>query len=62
MGGRPCISGTRIPIAAILGQLASGRDQRQILADYPALTPLDLSAALALAARAVEQNAPWLVS
>lgn len=53
MDGAPCISGTRIPVAAILGQLAAGRDQRQILTDYPVLTPLDLSAALSLAARSL---------
>lgn len=51
MGGQPCITGTRIPVTALLGQLAAGRDQRQILSDYPSLTHLDLSAALAFAAR-----------
>lgn len=51
MGGQPCIAGTRIPVTALLGQLAAGRDQRQILADYPSLTHLDLSAALSYAAR-----------
>ncbi|MGA1033831.1 MAG: DUF433 domain-containing protein [Ilumatobacteraceae bacterium] len=53
MSGQPCITGTRIPITAVLGQLAAGRDQRQILADYPDLTPLDLSAALSFAAGSV---------
>ena len=51
MGGQPCISGTRIPVTAVLGQFAAGRDQGQILADYPSLTHLDLSAALSFAAR-----------
>lgn len=53
MGGQPCISGTRIPVTALLGQFAAGRDQRQILADYPSLTHLDLSAALSYAARSL---------
>jgi uncharacterized protein (DUF433 family) len=63
MGGQPCITGTRIPISAILGQLAAGRDQRQILDDYPTLTRLDLSAALAVAARSVDviARSPGLV-
>jgi uncharacterized protein (DUF433 family) len=57
MGGQPCITGTRIPVAALLGQLAAGRDQRQILADYPTLTHLDLSAALSFAARSISARA-----
>lgn len=57
MGGRPCITGTRIPVTALLGQLAAGRDQAQILADYPTLSRLDLSAALAYAARSLDARA-----
>lgn len=56
MGGRPCITGTRIPVTALLGQFAAGRDQSQILADYPTLNHLDLSAALAFAARTLDSR------
>lgn len=39
MGGRPCIRGMRVTVRVILGLLAAGRTQEQILADYPYLEP-----------------------
>jgi uncharacterized protein (DUF433 family) len=48
-GGRPCIRGMRIAVADILGWLAAGMSQAEILADYPELTEADVRAALAYA-------------
>ena len=48
--GKPCVSGTRISVGDILGYLAGGTSEAQILADFPQLTSDDLRACLAYAA------------
>jgi uncharacterized protein (DUF433 family) len=50
MGGRPCIRGLRVTVGTIVGLLASGRTEREILEAYPYLEPEDIQAALAYAA------------
>jgi uncharacterized protein (DUF433 family) len=54
--GDPCIKGTRIPIAMIVGSLADGMSQEEIRAAYPQLTPEDIQAALAYAADVVRHD------
>ena len=49
-GGRPCIRDLRITVYDILGWLASGMTEDQILADYPDLTRDDIRASLEYAA------------
>ncbi|MCF7978855.1 MAG: DUF433 domain-containing protein [Chromatiaceae bacterium] len=49
-GGKPCIRGLRITVYDILGYLASGMSEAEILADFPVLEPADIRAALAFAA------------
>jgi uncharacterized protein (DUF433 family) len=44
--GKPCIKGTRIPVALILGYLAAQRTAPQIIQQFPELTPGDISACL----------------
>jgi uncharacterized protein (DUF433 family) len=44
--GQPCIRGLRITVWDVLGWLAAGMDEKQILADYPELEPDDFSAVL----------------
>jgi len=57
MGGKPCIRGLRVTVAVILGLLADGATQEEILADYPYLEADDIRAALAFAAwRAAESE------
>jgi uncharacterized protein (DUF433 family) len=46
LGGRACIRGMRIPVSIILGQLAHGATEAEILADYPELEPEDIREAL----------------
>jgi uncharacterized protein (DUF433 family) len=54
MGGVPCIAGTRIPVATIVGQLGQGRSIDEVLADYP-ITRDDVLAALRFAADALDR-------
>jgi uncharacterized protein (DUF433 family) len=49
-GGRPCIRGMRITVYDILGWLASGMSNDEIVAEYPELNVDDIRAALAFAA------------
>lgn len=48
--GDPCIKGTRIPVAMIVGSLADGMTPAEIRQAYPQLTDDDIRAALAYAA------------
>jgi uncharacterized protein (DUF433 family) len=52
--GRPCIRGMRIAVHDILGWLAAGMSEAEILADYDELEPDDIRAALAYAARELD--------
>ena len=63
MGGVPCIRHLRIPVATVVGLVAEGRTDAQILNDYPDLQPEDIRQALAYAAEAVrEQQLPFQVA
>ena len=48
--GKPCVRGTRISVGDVLGYLAGGMSEAQILADFPQLTGEDIRACLAYAA------------
>jgi uncharacterized protein (DUF433 family) len=48
--GKPCVRGTRISVGDVLGYLAGGMSEAQILADFPQLTGDDIRACLAYAA------------
>ena len=48
--GKPCVRGTRITVGDVLGYLASGMTEAQVLADFPVLTHEDILACLAFAA------------
>jgi uncharacterized protein (DUF433 family) len=56
MDGMPCIRGTRIPVATVVGLLAKGQSVVEILADYPQLAEEDVRAALEFAAAAVSER------
>ena len=40
--GRPCIKGQRISVSDVLGWLASGMTEKEILNDFPELTTEDI--------------------
>jgi uncharacterized protein (DUF433 family) len=48
--GKPCVRGTRIAVGDVLGYLAGGMSEDQILRDFPQLTREDIRACLAYAA------------
>ncbi len=48
-GGKPCIRGLRITVYDILGYLASGMKEEEILNDFPDLTADDIKACLSFA-------------
>lgn len=48
--GKPCIQGTRITVNDVLGYLAGGMAEDDILEDFPQLTADDLRACVAYAA------------
>ena len=56
MGGVPCIRGLRIPVATVLGMIADGMTEAEILAAYPDLEATDLAEALRYAAEAVRER------
>ena len=56
--GDPCIKGTRIPVAVIVGSLADGMSPEGIRDAYPQLTGEDIQAALAYAAEVVHLRSP----
>ena len=53
MGGVPCVRGTRIPVATIVGLIAQGLSVDEVLGEYPTLVLEDVRAALEFAAIAV---------
>ena len=50
MGGKPCVRGMRITVSDVLGYLASGMSEQEILEDFPELTGEDIKACLTFAA------------
>lgn len=48
-GGKPCIRGMRITVSDILGWLASGMTNAEILEDFDELNEEDIYAALSFA-------------
>jgi uncharacterized protein (DUF433 family) len=51
--GKPVLTGTRVPVSLVVGQLAGGVTEKEICAEYD-LTPAQVQAALRYAA--------WLTS
>jgi len=55
MGGKPCIRGLRVTVGAIVGLVAAGHSNEEILRLYPYLTAEDIREALSYAAWRVEE-------
>ena len=56
MGGVPCIRGLRIPVSAVVGMVAEGMSETEILEAYPDLQKEDIREALCYAAEAVRER------
>jgi len=61
MGGVPCIRGLRTPVATVVGMVADGMTEAEILDAFPDLESEDISAALRFAADAVRERTLPLV-
>jgi uncharacterized protein (DUF433 family) len=55
MGGKPCIRGMRVTVGMIVGLVASGCNNNEILDMYPYLEAEDIEQALHYAAWRVEE-------
>jgi uncharacterized protein (DUF433 family) len=62
MTGMPCIRGTRITVANLVRQVASGRSTEEVCGYYPALTPEAVRAALEFAAELSSQETHEIAS
>jgi uncharacterized protein (DUF433 family) len=56
MGGVPCIRGLRIPVATVVGMVADGMNETEILGAYPDLEAEDIREALRYAAAALDER------
>jgi uncharacterized protein (DUF433 family) len=56
MGGVPCVRGLRIPVATVVGMVADGMTEAEILRAYPDLVAADIREALQYAAEAVRER------
>jgi uncharacterized protein (DUF433 family) len=57
MGGMPCLRGLRIPVATVVGMIADGMSESEILEAYPDLEGDDIHEALRYAAVALRERA-----
>jgi uncharacterized protein (DUF433 family) len=48
--GKPCVRGTRLTVGDVLGNLAAGSTEAELLEDFPQLSHEDVLACLAFAA------------
>ena len=62
MDGVPCIRGLRIPVSTVVGMVAEGMTDPEILQAYPDLEAEDIREALRYAAEAVRERELPLVS
>jgi uncharacterized protein (DUF433 family) len=53
MGGNPTIRGMRFKVADVLGYLAAGMSQEELLEDFPYLEKDDINASLLYAAKKI---------
>jgi len=56
MGGVPCIRRLRIPVATVVGMVADGMSDSEIVAAFPDLETDDIREALRFAAEAVRER------
>jgi uncharacterized protein (DUF433 family) len=57
-GGALVVKGTRVPVRTLLGSLAEGATEAEILADFPTVTQVGLRAVIAFAAASTGDDLP----
>ena len=55
MGGKPCLRGMRVTVGMVVGLVAAGHSNAEILSAYPYLEEEDIRQALTYAAWRVEE-------
>jgi len=61
LGGKPVITGTRVPVDLVLGQLASGMTTEEVCYEYH-LAPEQIRAALGYAAQRLSEEVVYATS
>jgi uncharacterized protein (DUF433 family) len=61
LAGKPVVKGTRLAVEFILGLLAEGWTEEQILENYPTLTQESLQAVFAFSAECIREEAMYSV-
>ena len=56
MGGVPCVKGSRIPVATVVGMVAEGMTTAEIRSEFPQLMTEDVQESLRYAAAAVDER------
>ncbi len=62
LAGKPVIPGTRLAAEFILGLLAAGQSESEILADYPGLTREDILACVSYASHVAHEYKAYPLS
>jgi uncharacterized protein (DUF433 family) len=62
LGGLPCLRGLRIPVSRVVGMLADGMTEAEILHYYPDLELEDIRESLRFAAAALEERQVPLIA
>jgi uncharacterized protein (DUF433 family) len=62
MDGVPCIRGLRIPVATVVGMVADGMGEPEVIAAFPDLEAEDVREAIRYAAEAVRERELPLVT
>ncbi|MDH7487179.1 MAG: DUF433 domain-containing protein [Anaerolineae bacterium] len=60
--GKPVVKGTRLSVEFLLGLLAAGWTEKQILDNYPTLTPQGLRAVFAFATECMREEALFVLA
>jgi len=56
LNGKPVVKGTRLSVEFLLGLFATGWSEKQVLENYPTLTPESLQAVFAFAAESMRED------
>ena len=60
--GKPVVRGTRLSVEFLLGLFAAGWTEKQVLENYPTLTPEELQAVYALAAECIRDESLYTIT
>jgi len=60
--GKPVVKGTRLSVEFLLSLFAAGWTEKQILDNYPTLTPQSLRAVFAFAAECMREEALFVLT